>query len=77
MLVSLAAVLAQFLDPEEGPAQGGDFELSPTPFIAMILIGFVVGAVGHLFRSKTLVAIGILLITLATLFLPVYFAVSR
>ena len=36
----------------------------------MMLIGFVIGIGGHIFRSKTLVAPGIALIFLATFLLP-------
>jgi hypothetical protein len=71
------AVLAQFLDPGGGPQETGDFELSPTPFITIILLGFVIGGIGHMYRSKTMVATGVLMILLATVLLPLYYAVSR
>ncbi len=73
----MLAVLAQFLDPGKGPEQSGDFQLSPTPFITIILLGFLIGGLGHLYRSKTMVAAGILMIMLATVLLPLYYAVSR
>ena len=42
----------------------------PAPFIALMFVGFLVGTVGHIYKTKTLVAIGIGLIFLATLCLP-------
>jgi hypothetical protein len=47
------------------------FDPSPTPFVVMMALGFLIGATGHVYESKTLVAIGIGLIFLATLGLPV------
>jgi hypothetical protein len=46
------------------------FNPSPTPFVVLMAVGFVVGAVGHVYKSKTLVATGIGLIFMATLGLP-------
>ena len=43
---------------------------SEGPFIALILLGFVVGTAGHIYKSKTTVAIGIGMIFLATVVLP-------
>jgi hypothetical protein len=45
-------------------------ELDPVPLIALMAIGFAVGAAGHLIRSKTLIVVGIGLIFLATFVLP-------
>lgn len=41
-----------------------------TPYLLLMLGGFVVGAAGHLYKSKFVVAIGILMIFAATLLLP-------
>ena len=46
------------------------FAPSPTPFVVMMAVGFIVGAVGHLYENKTMIATGIGLIFLATLGLP-------
>jgi hypothetical protein len=46
------------------------FELDPAPLIALMALGFAVGAAGHLIRSKTLIVVGIGLIFLATFVLP-------
>jgi hypothetical protein len=41
-----------------------------TPYLLLMLAGFVVGTAGHVYRSKVTVAIGILMIFSATLLLP-------
>ena len=41
-----------------------------TPYLFLMLAGFVVGAAGHLYKSKLTVGIGILMIFSATLLLP-------
>jgi hypothetical protein len=52
------------------------FDATPGPFIALMVLGFLIGTAGHLYRSSTLIAIGIGMIFLATLGLPlaVYFS---
>ena len=35
------------------------FDPDPLPFIALMGLGFVVGAAGHLYKSRTAVATGI------------------
>jgi hypothetical protein len=39
-------------------------------YIALMGAGFLVGIAGHLFRSKTLVASGVIMIFAATILLP-------
>ena len=51
--------------------------MSPSVFIALFGLGFVVGAVGHLVRSRTLVATGVLLVLVATILLPIAYNVSN
>jgi uncharacterized membrane protein len=46
------------------------FDPSPVPFVALMGLGFLVGGVGHVYRSNALIATGIGLIFLATLGLP-------
>jgi hypothetical protein len=46
------------------------FGASPTPFIVLMIMGFVIGVIGHIVRAKGLVAIGIAMIFLATFLLP-------
>jgi hypothetical protein len=59
------------------PEQTGDFQVSPTYFIVLFFAGFLIGTIGHLVRSRTLVAIGVLFVMLATLFLPLALAITR
>jgi hypothetical protein len=70
-------VLAQFLDPKQGPEPTGDWSEDPEKFVALVLLGFAVGILGHLFKVKTMVATGILMIFLATVGLPVYLQLTR
>jgi hypothetical protein len=46
------------------------FDPSPVPFIVLMGAGFFIGTVGHVYKSKTLIATGIGLIFMATLGLP-------
>jgi hypothetical protein len=46
------------------------FSPSPLPFIVMMTLGFVIGVIGHVYRSRPMVATGIGLIFIATLLLP-------
>ncbi len=46
------------------------FEPRPGPFIALGVIGFVIGVLGHLTGSKTIVVTGIALVFAAVLFVP-------
>lgn len=43
---------------------------SITPYLLLMLAGFVVGTGGHLYKSKTVVAVGIIMIFSATVLLP-------
>ena len=70
-------VLAQFLNPDQGPKPTGDWSEDPEKFVALVLIGFAVGILGHLFKVKTMVATGILMIFLATVALPVWLQLTR
>lgn len=72
------AVLAQLqLDQRSGPKPSGDFEIEPTYFLAMVLVGFLVGTFGHVIKSKPVVAIGIALIFMATVLLPLGLAITN
>jgi hypothetical protein len=46
------------------------FPQSPTPYITLMLVGFVVGILGHLTRARWLVAAGVILIFLGALLFP-------
>ena len=43
---------------------------SLTPYLVMMVVGFVIGIYGHAMKSRFVVALGILLIFLATALLP-------
>ena len=47
-----------------------DFGADPRPFVIVMLAGFAIGILGHLVRARSLVAVGIGLIFLATFLLP-------
>jgi len=69
--------MADFLGPNDGPGQSGDFQVSPRFFLILLGLGFLIGTVGHIVKSRTLVAAGVLLIFAATIFLPIAYTVSR
>jgi hypothetical protein len=74
---ALLVAMSDFLDPGRGPEQGGDFQVSPTFFIAVFAVGFLIAALGHLVRSRALMAAGVVLVMAATLLLPVAYTLSR
>jgi hypothetical protein len=76
-LAALLLVMSDFLDPNRGPNQRGDFRVSPTIFLALVLGGFLVGALGHLVSSRVIQAIGVLMILTATVFVPIFLGVTR
>ena len=43
---------------------------SPLPFIALVLLGFVVGMGGHVYKSNTTILLGIAMIFCGTIVLP-------
>jgi hypothetical protein len=48
----------------------------PKRYVILLAIGFVIAVLGHLTRTKTLIAVGLALIFLATFLLPLYFHFS-
>ena len=74
---ALVPVLADFLNPNSGPQQTGDFRVSPGFFVALIGLGFLIGVIGHVIKVRTLVAIGITLIFLATVFIQIALTATR
>jgi hypothetical protein len=48
------------------------FDPSIGPYLTLFAIGFAVGVVGHIYRVKTLIIAGLLLIYGGILFLPLY-----
>lgn len=49
---------------------------SPGPYIALILIGFAIGILGHLSGARLLVAVGVALIFLGALLFPLVLNVT-
>jgi hypothetical protein len=77
VLAVLVLAMSDFLRPDDGPGQSGEFRVSPTFFLVLLGLGFLIGTLGHIVKSRTLVAAGILLIFAATVFLPIAYTVSR
>lgn len=77
MVAALVLAMSDFLDPGDGPDPTGDFRVSPTFFLILLGLGFLIGTIGHVVKSKTLQAAGVLLIFAATVALPVAYTVSR
>jgi hypothetical protein len=77
VLAAVVPVIADFLSPGGGPDQSGDFQVSPRFFLVLLGLGFLIGTLGHIVKSRTLVAAGILLIFAATIFLPIAYTVSQ
>jgi hypothetical protein len=73
----LHALIAQFLDPDKGPEPTGDWRTEPEAFMVLLLAGFLIGILGHIYKAKTMIATGILMIFLATVGLPVYLGLTR
>ena len=57
MFAALVSVMAQFL-PDDGPGQSGDFRVSPTFFVVLLGLGFLIGTLGHIIKSRTLMIAG-------------------
>ena len=74
---ALLLAMSDFLDPGRGPEQGGDFEVSPSFLVALLGLGFLVGAAGHVIKSRAVVAAGIAMIFLATVLLPIAVSLSN
>lgn len=64
-----SAVLAQI--------PSGQLGSSPAPFVALMLLGMVVGAIGHVFGSRLLVGGGIAMVFAAVLGLPILVYLSQ
>jgi hypothetical protein len=49
---------------------------TPGPYVALVLVGFAIGVLGHLTRAKWLVAVGVILIFLGALLFPLAAALT-
>ena len=77
MLAALVLAMSDFLNPDDGPDPSGEFRVSPTFLIVLLLLGFVIGTIGHIVKSRTLQIAGVLLIFAATIFLPIAYSISN
>ena len=77
MRAALVLAMSDFLNPDDGPEPSGEFRVSPTSLIILLGLGFLIGTLGHLFKSRTLQAAGVLLILAATIFLPIAYSISK
>jgi hypothetical protein len=77
VVTAFVVAISDFLGPDDGPGQSGDFRVSPTFFLVLLGLGFLIGTAGHIIKSRTLQAAGILLIFAATIFLPIAYSVSQ
>jgi hypothetical protein len=62
--VPVEALLAFFYDPNP------EFGSSPTPFVLLMVFGFVTAVIGHIVKSRILIGGGIGIVFLATFLLP-------
>jgi hypothetical protein len=79
MQAQIMALLAQLDLEDRGPDLLPDQSLQadPTPYLILFGAGFLIGALGHLTRTKTLIALGVTMVFLATLILPLVYAFSN
>ncbi len=77
MLAALVLAMSDFLNPDDGPDPSGEFRVSPTFLVVLLLLGFLIGTVGHIIKSRTLQIAGVLLIFAATIFLPIAYSISN
>jgi hypothetical protein len=54
--------LAGLVDRSQGIEPSGAATFNSTAFIALMALGFAIGAIGHVYKSKLLIALGIALI---------------
>jgi hypothetical protein len=78
MHAEIMALLAQLDLRDKGPDLIPDkgLEADPTPYLILFGVGFLLAALGHLSQTKTLVALGVAMVFLATLVLPLVYALS-
>ena len=78
MRAELMALLAQ-LDLRDGPdlAPNQNLQTDPTPYLILFGVGFLIGALGHMTQTKALVILGVGMVFLATIILPLVYALSN
>ena len=71
-MVSALLVLANWV-PDPTP----DFGADPKPYVTLMLAGLAVGVLGHLFRSRFMVIVGVGAVFLGTFLLPLGLYLSK
>jgi hypothetical protein len=71
IMSALTAFVPLFLAGATAVRAGAILPDDETPYLLLMLAGFVVGIAGHIFRFRWMVAVGILMIFLATFLLPI------
>jgi hypothetical protein len=59
--------------PDPTPEFGAD----PKPYVTLMLVGLAVGVLGHLFRSRLMVILGVGAVFLGTFLLPLSVYLSK
>ena len=79
MRAEIIALIAQLDLGGEGPDLSPDRSLQtdPTPYLILFGAGFAIAAFGHLTRTRFLIALGLLMIFLATIGLPIVYALQN
>jgi hypothetical protein len=71
-MASALLVLANWV-PNPAP----DFGADPKPYVTLMLVGLAVGVLGHLFRFRLLVILGVGAVFLGTFLLPLGVYLSK
>jgi hypothetical protein len=71
-MVLALTVVANWV-PDPTPEFGAD----PKPYVTLMLVGLAVGVLGHLFRSRVMVIIGVGAVFLGTFLLPLAVYLSK
>ena len=79
MRAEIIALLAQLDLGGEGPDLTPDRSLQtdPKPYLFLFGGGFVIATFGHLTQTKFLIALGVLMVFLATVGLPIVYVLSN
>lgn len=66
----MAALLFVLADGPFVPDRHPSWGTSPTPYVILMVAGFLLGVAGHVIRARAVVALGIGMVFLATFLLP-------
>jgi hypothetical protein len=79
MKAEIMALLAQLDLRDKGPDLAPDqgLQADPKPYLILFGAGFLVAVLGHLTRTRFLIALGVIMVFLATLILPLAYALSN